>query len=128
MFADTLDARRCSRMLWMFGAARDVWRCSDCSAMLWMLADALDPPGSTMVQKILRECRVSASTDSVSAAVFAQSSPSPGGEARTTETDRARGTAPFRKLQPRQAALWPKRFCMDFARTFGRSKSQPWAS
>ena len=39
-------------------------------------------PGSTMVQKMLREFRVSASRDSVSAAVFAQSSPSPGGEAR----------------------------------------------
>ena len=78
MFADALDVRRCSgclAMLWMFGDALDVRRCSGCSAMLWMLADALDPPGSTMVQK-------SASRDSVSAAVFAQSSPSPGGEAR----------------------------------------------
>ena len=101
MFADTLAASRCSgcsQILWMladvrgcsgcsallrmFGDALDVRRCSGCSAMLWMLADALDPPGSTMVQKILREFRVSASRDSVSAAVFAQSSPSPGGEAR----------------------------------------------
>ena len=30
------------------------------------------------------------------------------------------------KLRPRQAALWPKRFCMDFSRTFGPSKSQLW--
>ena len=83
MFVDALDVRRCSgclAMLWMFGDALDVRRCSGCSAML--LADALDPPGSTMVQKILREFGVSASRDSVSAAVFAQSSPSPGGEAR----------------------------------------------
>ena len=33
-----------------------------------------------------------------------------------------------RKLRPCQAALWPRSFCMDFARTFGRSKSQPWGS
>ena len=33
-----------------------------------------------------------------------------------------------KKLLPLQAALWPRRFCMDFAGTFGRSKSQPWAS
>ena len=82
MFADTLDARRCSRMIWMSGTALDVRRYSGCSPMLWMLVDALDPPDSTMVQKILCEFRVSASRDSVAAAVFAQSSPSPGGEAR----------------------------------------------
>ena len=26
-----------------------------------------------------------------------------------------------------KAALWPRSFCMDFARTFGRSKSQLWS-
>ena len=42
------------------------------------------------------------------------------------------GLAPFRrifskpscKLRPCKAAFWPRSFCMDFARTFGRSKSQ----
>ena len=44
------------------------------------------------------------------------------------------GLAPFQrifrspscKLRPCQAALWPRSFCMDFARTFERSKSQLW--
>ena len=31
--------------------------------------------------------------------------------------------SPSCKLRPRKAALWPRSFCMDFARTFERSKS-----
>ena len=88
VFEDTLGARRCSDVRRysgcspMFADDLDVRQCSGCSPILWMLVDALDPPDSTMVQKILCEFRVSASRDSVAAAVFAQSSPSPGGEAR----------------------------------------------
>ena len=44
-----------------------------------------------------------------------------------TSNQRRAPTSRFQshKALPRQAALWPKTFCMDFARTFGPSKSQP---
>ena len=114
MFADTLAASRCSgcsqilRMLWMFGAAPDVWRCSGCSAMLWMFGDALDvrrcsSPMLWTRQAALWSKRFCASLECLRPETrsLPQSSRSlhrvQAEKQETNETDRARGTAPFRR-------------------------------
>ena len=120
MFADTLAASRCSgcsQILWMladvrgcsgcsallrmFGDALDVRRCSGCSAMLWMFGDALwmlarhalDPSRQHLCANL--EC-LRPETRSLP-----QSSRSlhrvQAEKQETNETDRARGTAPFRR-------------------------------
>ena len=120
MFADTQDARRCSRMLWMFGAAPDVWRCSGCSAMLWMFGDALDvrrcsgcSPMLWTRQAALWSKRFCANLECLRPETrsLPQSSRSlhrvQAEKQETNETDRARGTAPFRQNKARPSWQTP---------------------
>ena len=94
MFADALDVRRCSgclAMLWMFGDALDVRRCSGCSAMLWTRQAALWSKRSCANLECLRpETRSLLQSSRSLHRVQAE-------KQETNETDRARGTAPFRR-------------------------------
>ena len=110
MFADTLGARRCSgcsQILWMhadvrgcsgcsallrmFGGALDVRRCSGCSPMLWTRQAALWSKRFCANLECLRpETRSLPQSSRSLHRVQAE-------KQETNETDRARGTAPFRR-------------------------------
>ena len=91
MFADTLDARRCSRMIWMSGNALDVRRYSGCLSMLWTRQTALWSKRFCANLGCLRpETRSLPQSSRSLHRVQAE-------KQDTNETDRARGTAPFRR-------------------------------
>ena len=110
MFADTLAASRCSgcsQILWMLA---DVRGCSGCSALLRMFGDALDvrrcsgcAPMLWTRQAALWSKRFCANLECLRPETrsLPQSSRSlhrvQAEKQETNETDRARGTAPFRR-------------------------------
>ena len=95
MFGDALDVRRCSgcsAMLWMFGDALDVRRCSGCSPMLWTRQAALlwSKRFCANLECLRPETRSLPQSSRSLHRVQAE-------KQETNETDRARGTAPFRR-------------------------------